>query len=129
MKNKRERLQNSTLFGLASSVLHHEGSASGMLKDFLDTLVGFGRALEVLLGTNLLSNGLTLVSGDWALGSSLELLNGLGIVTEIGLAANENDGDALAEVQDFGDPLLLDVVKGIGGVNGEADKDDVGIRV
>lgn len=34
-----------------------------------------------------------------------ELLNGLVVVTEILLAADQNDGKALAEVQDLGDPL------------------------
>ena len=42
----------------------------------------------------------------------MELLNGLLVVTEILLAANEDDGEALAEMQDFGDPLELVLAKG-----------------
>ena len=35
----------------------------------------------------------------------VELLDGLGVVAEILLAADEDDGQAGAEVQDLGDPL------------------------
>lgn len=37
-----------------------EGSASGSLEDFLDTLICAGRALQVLVGANLLADFLTL---------------------------------------------------------------------
>jgi hypothetical protein len=46
-----------------------------------------------------------LLGSDWLLRGLVKLLNGLLVVTEILLAANEDDGEALAEVQDFGDPL------------------------
>ena len=46
-----------------------------------------------------------LFGSDGLLGSFGELFNSSGIVSEIVLAANENDGQALAEVKDFGDPL------------------------
>jgi hypothetical protein len=35
----------------------------------------------------------------------------------------------LAEVQNLRDPLLLDVVEGVGRVNSEADQDNVGVGV
>jgi hypothetical protein len=35
----------------------------------------------------------------------VQLLNGLLIISQILLAADEDDGQALAEMQDFGDPL------------------------
>ena len=35
----------------------------------------------------------------------MQLLNGLLVEAEILLAANENNGEALAEMQNFGDPL------------------------
>jgi hypothetical protein len=87
----------------------------------------------------------------------VQLLDGLLVVSEILLAADENDGKALAEVQDLRNPLetknntlahrhqepavaafrgerkksylLLDVVKGVWGVDSEADKDDVRVGV
>lgn len=89
----------------------------------------------------------------------MQLLNGLGVVAQILLTANQDDGKALAEVENLGNPLkrprqhvsnneeagcllllgryskfqgtnlLLDVVKRIGGVDGETDQDNVGIGV
>lgn len=47
------------LAGLALADLE-EGSAGSGLEDLTDTLVGTGRALEVLVGTNLLADLLTL---------------------------------------------------------------------
>ena len=106
-----------------------QGSAGSMLEHFSDTLVGLGGALEILLGTNLLSDVLGLFWGDWLLRSLVELFDGLLVIPEILLAAHEDDGQALAEVQDLRDPLLLHVVKRVGGVDGEADQNNVGIWV
>lgn len=50
--------------------------------------------LSYLLGSNRL------------LACLVEFLDGLLVVTEILLATNENDGQALAEVHDLGDPLM-----------------------
>lgn len=77
----------------------------------------------------------------------MKLFNGLRVKSQVFLAANQDDGQALAEVQDFGDPLvmgrpisignqpiwhvssmsylLLHIVKRVWGVDGETDKDDV----
>lgn len=65
------------------------------------------------------SSACTWVSGGWfaqgdltdllgsygLLGSLVQLLDGLLIEAQILLAANEDDGQALAEMQDLGDPL------------------------
>ena len=79
----------------------------------------------------------------------VQFFHGLGVVAEIRFAANEDDRQAGAEMKDLGDPLcqpsqrllighvtikcisylLLDVVKGIGRVDSEADENDMGIRV
>lgn len=51
-------------------------------------------------------SGLTHLFGGYGLLRGFgELLDSLRIVTKIALAADENDGETLAEVQDFGDPL------------------------
>ena len=76
-----------------------------MLEHFADALVGLGRALEVLVGTNLLADVLTLLRGDGLVARLAQLLDGLGVVAKILLAANQNDGQALAEVQNLRDPL------------------------
>jgi hypothetical protein len=77
-----------------------------VLEYLADTLVGLGRALEVLVGANLLADVLALLGRDGLLARLAQLLDGLGVVAEILLAANQNDGQALAEVQNLRDPLL-----------------------
>ena len=42
---------------------------------------------------------------DGLLGGLGEFFNGLGVVTKIHLAANKDDGKALAEVKNLGNPL------------------------
>jgi hypothetical protein len=46
------------LAGLAATC--HEGGTGGVLEDFADTIVALGRALEVLVGHDLLTDLLTL---------------------------------------------------------------------
>lgn len=46
-----------------------------------------------------------LLRRDGLLARLAELLDGLGVVAEILLATNKNDGQALAEVHDLRDPL------------------------
>lgn len=72
----------------------------------------------------------------------------LGVIAEIGFAANENDWETLTEVQNLGDPLwtdlcqrvrasvfsgrsylFLDVVEGVWRIDGEADEDDMRIWI
>lgn len=38
-----------------------------------------------------------------------QFFNGLGVVSQIALAADKDDGKALAEMEDFGDPLGFDM--------------------
>lgn len=125
-----------------------QGGPGGVLEYLSHALVRLRRALEVLLGTDLLADVLGLSMGQsllpwwpyrvtdlfWGhrlLGGLVQLLNGLLVITEILLAANEDDGKTLAEVQNLGNPLcpvsdtfpqglpgvsylLLDVVERIG---------------
>lgn len=77
----------------------------------------------------------------------MQLLNRLLVEAQILLAANKDDGKALAEMKDLGDPLeravsdqshvlvtrasylLLDVVERVRRVDGKADEDDVRVGV
>jgi len=82
----------------------------------------------------------------------VKLLDGLLVVSKILLTSNEDDRKTLAEMQDLGDPLLknkscqhaarhvrwqfrraayllLDVVEGVGRVDGETDQNDMRVRV
>lgn len=56
---KDGRLQDQALLAL-STLSGEKGSTSRRFENFANTLVGFGRAFEVLVGANLLSNFLTL---------------------------------------------------------------------
>jgi len=123
-------LQDQALLAAATPLLSRgEGSTGCVLKDLTDTLVGLGRALNVLLGTNLILDLSGLLLGDGSLRGLVEFLNGLLVVSKILLTSNEDDREALAEMQDLGDPLLLDVVKRVGRVDSETDQDDMRVRV
>lgn len=119
-------LQNQALLaGLFGLVGLQQGRAGGGLEDLAHTLVGAGRALKVLVGTDLLADLLTLyhtglvkpldvvrasrrtylLRGDRLLRGLGELLNSLGVVAQILLAANKDNGKTLAEVQNLGNPL------------------------
>lgn len=119
---------------LAAAFPLQKRSTCGMLENLSDALVGLGRALEILVGANLLADLLTLrvdmpvsrlvfiwlesaVSGqtrvqhtyllgaDGLLACLAELLNGLVVVTQILLAADQDDGKSLAEMEDLRNPL------------------------
>lgn len=102
-----------------------------MLKDFANTLTSLGRAFEVASGANFLCDGHTLRAkkGDMDLSVGVEqrfssgsattylfwadrpltrltkLLDDLGVSAQVLLAADEDDGQILAEMQHFADPL------------------------
>ncbi|KAB8282562.1 glycine-rich protein [Yarrowia lipolytica] len=130
------RLQNQTLFLALSAgalgallAVGSQGSSGGMLEDLSHSVVGSGRALQVLAGANLLGHGISLLGRDGSLGRSSQLLDGLGVVSQVDLATDQQNRHALAKVQHLGDPLLLHVVERVGAVDGEADDDDVGVGV
>jgi hypothetical protein len=100
-----------------------------MLEDFPNSFVGLGRAFQVLLSTNLLADILSLLRGHRLLGGLVQLLDGLLVIPKIFLASNEDDGKALTEVQDLRNPLLLNIVERVRGVNGKTDQDNMGVGV
>lgn len=79
----------------------------------------------------------------------MKFFDGLGVVSQIALAADKDDGQVRAEVKNLGDPLsrdesaharpaeertrpaylFLDVVQGVRRVDGEADQDNVRVGV
>jgi hypothetical protein len=123
-----QRLKNQALLLLALGMSGERGSG-GMFEDLTDALVRLGGALEVFDSTNLLAHILGLLRSDWLLRSLMQFFNCLLIVAEILLAADEDDGETLAEVQHLRNPLFLNVVERVGRINGETDQDDVGVRV
>lgn len=109
---------------------------SYLVKDVLESLLGQGRALDVLDSTELSGHSLTILSLD-----RLHLLlaklaeYGVLVVTlllrwaQIELGTDNQARDARAVVVDFGEPLLADVLKGSRRDDGEADEEDIGLRV
>jgi hypothetical protein len=127
------RLQDHALCLLlapGATAARHESGTGGVLEDLTNALVRLGGALKVLVGADLLANLLTLLGRNRLLASLPQLLNSLLVVTQILLASNEDDRQTLAEVQNLGDPLLLNVVEGVRRVDSEADQNDmrVGVR-
>lgn len=127
VKGDGTSLQDSAL-ALLLACLGQKGSAGSSFENLTDTFIGPGRAFEVLVGADLLADFLTLddkertyqwpapkvgeshlstylVGRDGLLGGLVQLFIGLRVVTKIHLAANKDDGQALAEMEDLGNPL------------------------
>jgi len=121
------RLQDQALVLL---LLFGQKSCTGrMLEDLTDALVGLCRTLEILVSPDLLAHLLTLFGSNGLLACLVEFFDGLLVVAEILLAAHEDNGESLAEMQDLRDPLLLNVIEGVGRVDSEANEDNMGIWV
>lgn len=112
----KTRLQNKALLVAAlAGGARHESSAGGVLKDLANTAAGSSRALQVLVSTDLLGNSLSLYRwecqfrqskssvqaecthvrrGNRLLVGCPQGLDGVGIVSQIGLAADQDDGKA-----------------------------------
>lgn len=122
-------LQDQALLLALAGFPGKQSSACGVLEHLSHALVGLGGAFEVLAGTDLLADFLSLglfvsmmfllallkallfqacpylLGSDGLLRRLVQLLNSLLVVSQILLAADEDDGEARAEVQDLGDPL------------------------
>ena len=68
--------------------------------------------------TNLLFSDRTLINPP-------KLIDRLRVIPQVLLAADKDDGQAVAKVQDLRDPLLLNVIERIRAVYRKADQDDV----
>lgn len=88
-----------------------------------------GGALDILDGSKLFGQPLALFDGDWSLSLLCELVDDLGIVTEIYLGANDEAGDARTVVVDLGEPFLFHVLKRGRGSDTKADEKDVGLGI
>jgi len=123
-----EPLENDT-FVLLRLAASKERSTSCVLEDLTDALARPGGALEVVFGADLLRNGHALLRSDGPLRRLPELVNHSWITAQIFLACDKDNRQARAEVHDLRDPLFLDVVQRVRGVDSEANKNDMGIRV
>merc|ERR1719487_2368175 len=98
-RKKEGHLQNHALLLLL--LPGEQGGTGGVLKHLAHALVGLGRTLEVLLGTDLLTNVLSLLRRNRLLRCLVQLLDSLLVESQVLLAAYQDDGQALAEVQHF----------------------------
>ena len=81
----------------------------GLVEDCFEPLAGEGGALEVLEGADLVGHGLALLLGDGRLVLAGEVVDGLLVLSEIDLGADEDDGGVGAVVLDFAVPSVGDV--------------------
>lgn len=77
----------------------------GSLENLPDTFPSLGTAFDITLSANLLRDSKTLGALDGTLVHTGQVLVRLGVLPEIFLAGDKNNGEALAEVEDFRDPL------------------------
>lgn len=107
-------LENGATFPLGATASLDKRCTGSVFKHLANSLAGLGRAFEVANGTDLLGNSHTLFGRDGALTRLSELLDNLGVMAKILFASDEDDGQVLAEVEHFRDPLFLDVVERVG---------------
>ena len=109
--------------------LHVEYAADGVVEDALEALLGEGGALDVLVGPELAREGFPLFVVDGLSAFLLEAGDGVGVVPEVELRAHEDEGHAGRVVVDFRVPLGANVLEGRGVRDGEAEQEDVRLRV
>jgi hypothetical protein len=108
-----------------------------LVKDVLESLLGQGRALDVLDSTELSGhsftvlslNGLHLLLTELAEDRVLLVVALLLRWAQIELGTDNQARDTGAVVVDLGEPLLADVLEGSRRDDGEADEEDVGLGV
>lgn len=106
-----------------------EREARSVFEDRVHALACARGALEVVLRADFWGEGFSVLGGDGLLGDFAERFDGWRVGAQVFLAADEQQGDGgRGVVGDFGMPLLLHVVKRVGGVDGEAEE-DVGVGV
>lgn len=105
------------------------GMACGDLKDLADTFACTGRALEVHLGTDLFADFLALFGGDRSLIGFVQLLNSLRVVAQIFLQANQDMGHIRVKMERLVNPLLPDVMEGVGRVDGKTYQNHVRVGI
>lgn len=125
-----EQVAASTLLGLSFlDIRRGDNDADGLVEDGLETLLGEGRALHVLDGSNFLGHLHTLLVGDGGLALGTELLDGLLVLTKIELGTSEHDGGVGAVVGDLREPLGAHVLEGGRVDDRVGDQEDISLGV
>jgi hypothetical protein len=100
-----------------------------LVKHILQPLLREGRALDVLDSAELLCEALTLFRANRTLPLPGELLNDLGVVSQVYLCTDDQAGDTGAMMVDLWEPLFLDVFKRSGRCDAEADEENIGLGI
>ena len=109
--------------------MRNGGSSACLIKDIFQIVLRKRRALNVLDCSELPSELLPVLRCDWTLPILSQLIYHSGIFPQINLRANDHAGNIGAVVAEFGEPLFLHPLKRRWGADGEADEEDVGLRV
>lgn len=97
--------QNDAAAASLALLKGQQGGASGGLEDIVDALAAQTGAFEVFPGSNFLGGGIALLVCDKAHRLLSHFLNRYGILAEILLQSDEDDGDAFAESSNLFHPL------------------------
>lgn len=100
-----------------------------LIEYVLQALLCERRTLNVLHGAEFSRKPLTRIGGNRSLLLSLQLLQDLGVISQINLRADDKARDSGAVVVHLGEPLLLNVLKRRGGSYTEADQENIRLRI
>jgi hypothetical protein len=125
-----EQVASSTLLGLTFlDIRGGDNDADSLVEHGLETLLGEGRALHVLDGSDFLGHLHALLVGDGGLTLGTELLNGLLVLAKIELGTSEDDGGVGAVVRDLREPLGANVLEGGRVDDRVSDQEDISLGV
>lgn len=100
-----------------------------LIKHILELVLCQSGTLHVFHGAKFLCHAITVFLPDGLHLLAGELVPNTRIVAQIGLCANNQAGDTRTVVVNLGEPLFPHVLKGGGGGDGEANKEDISLRV
>lgn len=95
------------------STLHEMGVVcreilpDSLIKDTLEIPLGQSRALQVLVGADLLGHDQGLVVRNWLHSLGSQALQGSGVLSQVKLSTDQDDWDRRCVVVDLGEPLEL----------------------
>jgi len=124
-------LQNRTF---AALLLHRLGSwaqdsSNSLVKHALQIPLRKRRTFQVLVCPDLLCNDQGLVVRNWLHALLSQALKCSGILSQVELRTNEDDGDGGSMVINLGEPLCANVVEGGGRDDGEANQEDISLGI
>lgn len=106
-----------------------KSDSGSRLKDFQDSLSGFGRALEIQNRFHSFGHRFAFFTFDDTLSIAFEPFFGLSVVSQVFFIANDHYGHVGTKVLDFGSPFLVDVLKRRLRVDGETHEYHIGVWI